>query len=562
MKPTREWNQRARLLALEFAVILPALALVTFSIMHLKSLGHDKTVNAAIERDLQNMLLLTDKQMASKALEMGAAVREDFPNPDDDKEDVTKALQKVLETYPYVAHVYYFDEHAGTTVVSRQARMGDPDFRREREKLVSSITTWLPMEGKELVEKLWKMDKQDGRPFVFDASFVPRGGRKLYQASLFYPLKNVATNRVVIGGFAFDAEYLNHDFLPSLLNVMADCPTNRSPENNARSRPALMIHPRHETEAIVTSANWDGGKPEVEHTLEAGFPGLVLATKYHGTSIQALSSHFLQTSYLILGCLTIFMVGGIALSYRSVSKEVALAKLKSDFVSNVSHELRTPLSLIRLYAETLEMGRLNNPDKYQEYYRIIRKESERLTTLINNILDFSKIEAGKKAYDFRETDVAELVRTTLDSYRYQIEQNGFAFEECIEENLPKIKADREAIARSLLNLVNNAVKYSSDEKSLAVRVSRRNGSVNMEVIDKGIGIPRPEQEKIFEKFYRVSDPLVHNTKGSGLGLSLVRHVVDAHGGRVWVESVPGKGSKFSIELPIEGEAKSAKAGAA
>ena len=108
--------------------------------------------------------------------------------------------------------------------------------------------------------------------------------------------------------------------------------------------------------------------------------------------------------------------------------------------------------------------------------------------------------------------------------------------------------------------MNNAVKYSAGEKSLAVKLSRSSGSVNMEVIDHGIGIPRAEQDKIFEKFYRVCDPLVHNTKGSGLGLTLVRHVVDAHGGRIWVESVPGKGSRFSIELPINADSKSAKAG--
>jgi two-component sensor histidine kinase len=557
MKPTREWNQRARLLALEFAVILPALALITFSTMHLKSLGHDKTVDAAIERDLQHMLLLTDKQMTSKAFEMAAAARDDFPQPGP---EAPKALHKILEQSPYAAHVFLFDQQKGTVFASQPSRMGEPDFRQEREKLVSSISTWLPMEGKDIVEKLWKMDKQDGRPFMFDYSWVPRGGQKLYQATILFPIKNLPSDRVVIGGIAFDADYLKNSFFPSVLNLMADCPTNRSPDNNERNRPALMLHARRESESLATSGNWDGGKPEVEHTMEAGFPGLVLATKYHGTSIQALSNHFLKTSYLILTCLSLFMIGGIVLSYRSVNKEVALAKLKSDFVSNVSHELRTPLSLIRLYAETLEMGRLSNPDKYQEYYQIIRKESERLTTLINNILDFSKIEAGKKAYDFRETDVAELVKTTLDSYRYQIEQSGFALEESIEDDLPKIRADREAIARSLLNLVNNAVKYSSNEKRLAVKLYRRNGSVNMEVIDHGIGIPRTEQTKIFEKFYRVSDPLVHNTKGSGLGLSLVRHVVEAHGGRVWVESTPGKGSKFSIELPINTDSRSAKAG--
>ena len=435
MKPTREWNQRARLLALEFAVILPALALVTFSIMHLKSLGHEKTVNAAIERDLQNMLLLTDKQMASKAFEMAAEMRDNFPQPGP---DVPTALHKILDKYPYTAHVFLFDQKTGVVFASQPSRMDDPDFRQEREKLVASVSAWLPMEGKDIVEKLWKMDKQEGRPFMFDYSWVPRGNQKLYQAALLFPIKNLPVDRVVIGGIVFDAEYLKNDFFPSVLNFMADCPANRSPDNNERDRPAFVLHARRETEALATSSNWDGGKPEVEHTLEAGFPGLVLATKYHGTSVQALSNHFLKTSYLILACLSVFMCGGIVLSYRSVSKEVALAKLKSDFVSNVSHELRTPLSLIRLYAETLEMGRLSNPDKYQEYYQIIRKESERLTTLINNILDFSKIEAGKKAYEFRETDMAELVRTTLDSYRYQIEQNGFALEEHIEDDLPMI----------------------------------------------------------------------------------------------------------------------------
>jgi signal transduction histidine kinase len=247
------------------------------------------------------------------------------------------------------------------------------------------------------------------------------------------------------------------------------------------------------------------------------------------------------------------MGGGMILTYRNVARELALAKLKSDFVSNVSHELRTPLALIRLYAETLELGRIS-PEKHQEYYEIIRKESERLSALINNILDFSRIEAGKKEYNFRETDVADLVRNTLESYRYEIEQNGFHFEQKIDNNLPQLQVDREAIARSLLNLVNNAVKYSATEKYLAVRVYRQNGSVRLEVVDHGIGIPAKEHPKIFEKFYRVGDPLVHNSKGSGLGLSLVRHIVHAHGGEVAVESVPGQGSKFIISLPVNNSA--------
>jgi signal transduction histidine kinase len=244
------------------------------------------------------------------------------------------------------------------------------------------------------------------------------------------------------------------------------------------------------------------------------------------------------------------MIGGLVLTYRSVNKQVALARLKSDFVSNVSHELRTPLALIRLYAETLELGRITTQEKKHDYYSIIRKESERLTALINNILDFSRIEAGAKEYDFRETDIAELVRNTLDSYRFQIEQQGFALEEQIDAGVPRVRVDREAIARALVNLVNNALKYSDNEKFLGVRLYRDNAMLKLEVSDRGIGIERNEQARIFEKFYRTCDPLVHNTKGSGLGLSLVQHITRAHGGEVEVESTPGRGSKFTMKLPL------------
>jgi signal transduction histidine kinase len=196
------------------------------------------------------------------------------------------------------------------------------------------------------------------------------------------------------------------------------------------------------------------------------------------------------------------------------------------------------------------MGRISGFGKQQEYYEIIRKESERLTSLINNILDFSRIESGKKEYSFRETNVADLVRDTLEAYRFEIEQNGFKFEQKIASDVPPLMVDREAIARSLLNLVNNALKYSPNEKYLGVNLYRDNGAVNLEVVDHGIGIAPKEQSKIFEKFYRVGDPLVHNTKGSGLGLSLVSHIVQAHGGEVAVESQPGHGSKFIISLPM------------
>jgi signal transduction histidine kinase len=305
-----------------------------------------------------------------------------------------------------------------------------------------------------------------------------------------------------------------------------------------------------EIKPLSATAGWGDGKPEVMRKFDDSFRGLALAIKYQGTSAAALGQSLVRRSFLILGILSLMIIGGLLLTKHVVSKEMALARLKSDFVSNVSHELRTPLALIRLYAETLELGRITTKEKKHQYYRIIRKESERLTALINNILDFSRIEAGRKEYEFRETDIAELVRNTLDSYRYQIEQQGFEFEENIDSNLPAVPVDREAIARALVNLVNNALKYSTDEKFLGVKLYRENGVLKLEVMDHGIGIARRDQSKIFEKFYRTGDPLVHNTKGSGLGLSLVRHITQAHGGEIAVESTLGKGSKFTLSLPV------------
>jgi signal transduction histidine kinase len=228
---------------------------------------------------------------------------------------------------------------------------------------------------------------------------------------------------------------------------------------------------------------------------------------------------------------------------------VKLAEAKSAFVSNVSHELKTPLSLIRLFGETLESGRVVSPEKAHEYYRIIHNESVRLSQLINNILDFAKIESGRKQYNFELADVNELVTSVVETYGPHIISEGFELDTHFEEELPEIAVDRDAVSQAVLNLLSNAVKYSTDTKKITISVRREQGSILIEVADLGIGIPKSEQSKIFEKFYRVGSELVHNTKGTGLGLSLVKHIVEAHQGQVRVQSAPGKGSTFTLVLP-------------
>jgi signal transduction histidine kinase len=504
----------------------------------------DRAVEAAIQRDFSQVLAISEKQINHKAYELVDDVRTDLPAL---SEACGPSLDKILAAHPYAAHIFIYSPQTGMVFRSQSDRLvKDGGFRDEADYLSKMFDGWLKMDFSSMSEKLEHYQKK-GSPYIFEAEWVSRGDKRVYQSTALFLTRDEKKGSPAIVGVAFDAEYLHDKFFPEMLDDVIT--RNVSDAQTDRNHAVMMLRGKYESTALAQSSGWDGGAPEEERNLEGAFPGLTLAIKLRGTTLAAIGERFARISFLTLAALSLVLAGGIALTYRNVTKEMALARLKSDFVSNVSHELRTPLSLIRLYAETLEMGRLTSPEKYQEYYRIIRKESERLTALINNILDFSRIEAGRKEYDFRETDMSELVHNTLDSYRYQLEQSGFQFEEKIDE-VPPMRVDREAMARSLLNLVNNALKYSQDRKYIGVNLYRDNGSVKLEVVDQGIGIPHQEQQKIFEKFYRVGDPLVHNTKGSGLGLSLVRHIVQAHGGEVAVDSAPGQGSKFTIVLPV------------
>ena len=538
------------LLTLELAIILPAASLMAFSVWNLHKIQRDKAIEAAIQRDFTIALRFAEKKIWMRATDMLAPVREKFPCGTVESE-IKPEMERILAAHPeFLYAIFYNKEHNILMWRSRPSGDNDEDFRRRMAEEVAMTTKWLPAEAGDFVHRLRMSEAKEDNPFGFYGFWeVGKDEQPYYHdIGLFVP-ENVPKDSVTIGVVGMDPEYLRTKFFPSVMN---DVLSSKNPalKSDDANPPALMVRQAKSYTPWVASPNWDGGKAEMERSLGDAFDGMVLGIKYRGTTIDAIGARFLRYNYMVLGALSLLMAGGVYLAYRNISREMNLARLKSDFVANVSPELRTPLALIRLYAETLELGRLTAKEKYQEYFRIIREESERLSALINNILDFSRIEAGRKEYEFKETDLGELVRTTLEAYRFQIEQNGFAFEEKIAADIPPVNVDREAIARSLLNLVNNALKYSKDQKYIGVSLYRANGSVKLEVADHGIGIAPAEQDKIFEKFYRCGDPLVHNTKGSGLGLSLVRHIAQAHGGNVSVESIPQQGSKFTIALPI------------
>ena len=310
----------------------------------------------------------------------------------------------------------------------------------------------------------------------------------------------------------------------------------------------ITIFKKGGREPVVSSGDAPEGSAFQRRDLWL-FPGHEIGITLRGSTVdEAVRARFRRSLFLIV-LLDLLLLAGAVIVYRNVRAQTELARAKSSFVSNVSHELRTPLALIRMFAETLSMGRLKGEEKKQEYYDTIVRESERLTHLVNNILSFSRMEAGRKEYRKLPADLNDIVRGVLETYTHHLQRQGFSLSTayCSEPLVSPV--DREAVAEALINLLDNAMKYSKDRKVITVRTQRVAGELGVEVQDQGIGIAREHHHRIFETFYRVPSGLVHDTKGSGLGLSLVKHIMDAHGGRVDVESAAGNGSTFRLVFP-------------
>lgn len=235
--------------------------------------------------------------------------------------------------------------------------------------------------------------------------------------------------------------------------------------------------------------------------------------------------------------------------YIRVSWDIRWFHLRSDFVSGVSHEFKTPLSLIRLYSETLASNDINfSPEDRRNYIRIIARESERLSGLINNVLDFSKLEQGPKPSHMNEGDLSSVVTQAIQDYSDYLLYKGFELKYSIQPQLPPVRFNPEQILQSILNLLDNARKYSGASRLIRLNAWTDHGEVVVEVKDQGIGIPADEKNKIFQAFYRISG---RDSKGGcGLGLYLVDQVMKEHGGRIEVESEVQRGSSIRLIFPV------------
>jgi two-component system, OmpR family, phosphate regulon sensor histidine kinase PhoR len=259
---------------------------------------------------------------------------------------------------------------------------------------------------------------------------------------------------------------------------------------------------------------------------------------------------------MLFGILVVTLVGllatGTVLALVFVRREAVLSKLQSDFVSKVSHELRTPLTSIRMFVETLQLKRVSSPEEVDACLDVLNRETARLTGRIERLLDWGRMEAGKRVYESGPERVEEIVAQALEHFDANLVGRREEVQLELALDLPILYVDRSAIVDALVNLLTNAYKYSPERGRICLSARADERYVRISVSDKGVGIARPEHRRIFDKFYRSNELLSSDVEGSGLGLAIVRHVIQAHGGRVELESELGKGSTFTLVLPRPG----------
>ena len=389
----------------------------------------------------------------------------------------------------------------------------------------------------EIKEKL-SLYREDGE--VIQDRFPVSFDNNLFLIS-YAVMPGLRSGQTFYGGFTWDLNNLRARMIPGILQ-------NISKESGL------------DFEIIVEGDQETGPGRDISESVESlaltfrtfPLPWKLLASHPEIKVLEKTASREIFFYGFLLAVIVALMILGAVLIARDISREAETNRLKTEFVNNISHELKTPLTLIRLYGETLQRKENLTDKEKKESYEIITRESERLSHLINNVLDSSRIEMGRKEFNFKKGYLPEIIRDTLESYRYHLEKKGFVIHSEIASDLPEMNFDGEAIASVLVNLLSNAMKFSPKEKEVTVKLFQDDGNAVLQVSDKGIGISQNEIPKIFERFYQSVNKIDYESRGSGLGLTLVKHITEAHGGKIEVESEAGIGSVFTVSIPLDG----------
>jgi signal transduction histidine kinase len=305
------------------------------------------------------------------------------------------------------------------------------------------------------------------------------------------------------------------------------------------------------TVALITPTEEPVGE-KTFHSISTGphLPGWHLALSVTDEQSLAATAHKQIATHLWIGTLVIAAMSIVALLIAGViRRQMRLTRLRNDLVATVTHELKTPLSSMRLLVDTLLDDQQPEHQKVREYLQLIAKENTRLSRLIDNFLAFSRMERNKHAFEFRQMEASAVVDAAVEAVRERLSAPGWRFDVDVAPDLPHLVADQDALVTVVLNLLDNAYKYTGADKHIVLRAYAQEGSVCFEVEDNGIGLAPRDAKKVFKRFYQVDRSLSRTTGGVGLGLSIVEFIVAAHGGRVRVTSRLGHGSKFTVSIP-------------
>jgi len=513
-----------------YLIVLLLVPVLVYVAHEVQSLSTDEALMREIyERQLDAMLYSVNQHAWDMADSWAGMLQQTVFEAADNEDRIQSGLQYFLEETPTVLAVHVTDS---LFVSVASAERGD----RETLGDIDAIRA-LSAETGETVSRLFRLARSDYR--------------QLHPLVLFQD-SDQTTVALLFASVSFGQ-------MPKLVSMLLDTETfvqnilEPKMHEVARERFVVILSHEGQPDPIFSTAEL----PEDYHPSADApqrnvwlYPDYIVSIQTQGRTIEGLIRGRFIRSLILISLLAIALILGVWMVYRNVRREVELANMKSTFVSNVSHELRTPLALIRMFAETLEMDRVPNDEKRKEYYNIIHHETERLSRLVNNILNFSHIEAGKKQYAFLQTDLNGIVRGVLDTYAFNLKQNRFDVHVDLFDTLPAIRADEEALTEAIINLVDNAIKYSMvkghEERTIEIKTGVVSDDVYVEIADRGIGISTEENEKIFSPFYRIQDGLVQNVKGTGLGLALVKHIIEAHDGRITVTGKRDQGSRFRL----------------
>ncbi len=524
MTPTR---RIALILTLVF--LIPALF---YSVYEISSLNKDEKMIADIYQKQLEAILFSVNQYSDDVL--GSWIRKTEIGLESDlsaEDPIPASVQHLLELNSAIYLAFIMD-----TNYSPQSLRSFSLDGVHADNLQSLIQSSL-LQNQSSIDQLIKYKKSGFQKPIA----IPTYLKSIYHYQLLVYITGQREEEFKIAGFLIDPELFIEDLVGPRLQAISRDQFILSVYNTAAKGSAPVYCTQTADTVSIQSAS-------LARDLWI-FQNYALGIRTQGASLQQIVRKRTTDNLLLLLGLDMVLIVALVYVFRNVKKEVQLAQNKSDFVSNVSHEIRTPLALISMFAETLEMGKINSEDKKREYYSIISKETQRLTGIVNRILNFSQAEAGKKILHIERVQLSQEVTSLLNTYDFHLSNKGFEYAFDKEEEI-SVMADKESLSEMLINLIDNAMKYSSETKKIDITMGRDGKMGWVAVRDFGSGISRHDQKHIFDKFYRVPTGDLAKARGTGLGLAFVKQLIEQQNGKISVTSELGHGSTFKLSFPL------------